>query len=207
MSWSSQLVRRQLLVLGLASGLGLGLSACSFRLKGQMAFDATRLLVIAPGQGPQVEQMVIGPTGEREAPVARYLQVSDSSSIANRLRQDLSIRYGLSLVETIPEAERVIRLLKIESTSTIIGYSGTGRPREIELLMLVDLRIEDNAGRPLAPTDRLRLRRRVSFNENDVLGSQATETSQRLGMETDMIDQLVRRIASLRVGGGSRTSP
>lgn len=197
--------RRRLLAQGLRLGLGLSalvslasLSACGFRLKGQATFDATRLVVIGPGQGPTVERGVPGPSGEINAPVARYLQTADGSSIVNRLRQELSIRHGLELVETIPAAQRVVRLLKVETTSTIIGYSGSGRPREIELLMIVDLRIEDNAGRPLAPTDRLRLRRRVSFNENDVLGSQATEVSQRAGMESDMIDQLVRRLASLR---------
>lgn len=200
--------RRTLLMAGGALGLGL-LSGCGFRVRGGgLNFGFDRILVLGPDQsnaepGAQTGRPAASASGSVTAPATpanqrQFAQPVTGNGLVERLRRELSSRYKRTLAGGFEDAEVVIRITSIQSERLVVGYSGSGRPREIELRRALSFRAEDAAGRSLIPPDTLELRRTVSISESDVLASDDAERFQTTAMENDLLQQLLRRIAAIR---------
>ena len=193
--------RRRLLLgtTGLVSLLAV--SGCGWRIRGAMDFGFQRIMVVAPGQGPQIDRgrTVEASGGPAGAPAAEpeLAQTVSGGGFSERLRRELSARYRRTLVTRANDAEVVLRIIALQPQRLVVGFSGTGRPREIELKTSLEFRIEDPIGRPLIPTDVLELRRTISINETDVLSSDDAERFQINAMEEDLIQQILRRLSGL----------
>jgi LPS-assembly lipoprotein len=104
---------------------------------------------------------------------------------------------GAQVVERPEEADVVLRVLAESEEREISAFSTAGRPREYLLSLRVQYRFQDGVGRPLAPDAEIRLRRRLSVN--DALGTFNVEEAALLyrDMRGDLVQQLMRRLASL----------
>jgi outer membrane lipopolysaccharide assembly protein LptE/RlpB len=177
------------------------LTGCGWRIRGAMAFGFERIMVVAPDQSPQIDrgQMTLGqgPSGRAQALDPQMAQSVLGNGFSERLRRELSARYGLRLVTRPNDAEVVLRIISLQPQRLVVGFSGTGRPREVELKTSLEFRIEDPLGRLLIPTDMLELRRTISVNEIDVLSSDDAERFQINAMEEDLIQQILRRLSGL----------
>ena len=91
--------------------------------------------------------------------------------IVQRLR---SIKNPLSFVNSLTEADVVMRL-NVKTERVVVGFSGAGRPRELEIRTTVIIEINDKEEKPLQPMDELKIFRAVTFNDTDVLATQAHE--------------------------------
>jgi len=191
--------RRELLV---ASGMAtvLAVSGCGWRIRGAMDFGFQRIMVVAPGQGPQIDRgrtLESSGTPSSRAVRPEFAQTVSAGGFAERLRRELSARYRRTLVSSVDDAEVVLRIISLQPQRLVVGFSGTGRPREIELKTSLEFRIEDPIGRPIIPSDVLELRRIISINETDVLSSSDAERFQINAMEEDLIQQILRRLSGL----------
>ena len=191
--------RRQLLGLAAWGALGLamaGASGCGWRIRGAgYNFGFKRIMVLGPGQGPLVdrslsEEDLAKMGGEMAQPIS-------GNGLAERLRRELKTRYRLQLATRITQAEVVCRVLQINQQRLVVGYSGSGRPREIELRTSVTFRVEDPLGRSLIATDTIDLRRSISVSESEVLSTDDAERFQVLAMEEDILQQILRRLATI----------
>jgi LPS-assembly lipoprotein len=105
---------------------------------------------------------------------------------------------GAQVVERPDEAQVVLRLLSEAEEQEISAFSNTGRPREYQLRLRMQYRLADAAGRNLAPDGEILLRRRLAVN--DALGTFNAEEAALLfrDMRVDLVQQLMRRLASLK---------
>jgi LPS-assembly lipoprotein len=192
-------MRRRLLKQGgLAVGLlaAASLSGCGWRIRGAgYNFGFKRIMVLSPGQGPVVDRSLS--EEERTKMGGEMAQAISGNGLAERLRRELKTRYRLQLVSRIAEAEVVCRLLQINQQRLVVGFSGSGRPREIELRTAVTFRVEDPLGRSLIATDTIELRRAISVSESEVLSTDDAEKFQISAMEEDILQQILRRLATI----------
>jgi LPS-assembly lipoprotein len=170
---AAQMRRRWVLAAGVVAGLaGVALlSGCGFALRSSQNF-AFETVAVTPEKGAGVA-----------SELARYL--------GERVR---SLAPGADGVA--PEA--VIDILREVREKTVVGVNASGQVREFQLSLRVRFRLRTPAGVELiAPTDVL-LQRAMSFSETAALAKEAEEVLLYRDMQTDAVQQLVRRLAAVK---------
>ena len=80
---------------------------------------------------------------------------------------------------------------------TILSLDATGRVREYQLRYRVGFRVHDGKGGEFLPIERtVQLTRDITFNDSDVLAKEAEEQLLYRDMQTDMVQQIMRRLAA-----------
>lgn len=167
--------RRTLLQTGLlgASALaGSALSGCGFRLRGAVRFPYASVHLAATS--PLAQEL-------REALRGNGVQVLGASEPPERA----------AVVLTLAE-ERRERL--------IVSRTSSGQVRELQLRL--SLRASARTGRGvdlLVPTD-FSQQRDVSYNETAALAKEAEEEALQREMQSELVQQLMRRLAALKPG-------
>ena len=98
-----------------------------------------------------------------------------NNGVGNEIVQRLkNIKNPLNFVNSLTKADVVMRL-NVKTERVVVGFSGAGRPRELEIRTTVIIEINDKEEKPLQPMDELKIFRAVTFNDTDVLATQAHE--------------------------------
>ena len=80
----------------------------------------------------------------------------------------------------------------------MLSLSAAGGVREYELTKRVDFRLHDTDGDDWLPPGEITIRRSYSFNESEVLAREAEEQRLLKEMQTDAVQQIVRRLQAAR---------
>lgn len=158
------------LLLGWALLLG-GLPGCGFALRSSQNF-AFQTVAVTPEK-----------TGGVAAALARYL--------GDRVRP-------LAAVAGQEPAQAVVDILQESREKVVVGVNASGQVREFELRLRVTFRLRTPAGVELIAPTQIALQREISFNETAVLAKEAEEVLLYRDMQTDIVQQLVRRLAAVK---------
>ena len=79
--------------------------------------------------------------------------------------------------------------------------TSTGGVREFQLRLRLRFKVRDKAGIERIPDTELQQQRDISFIETNVLAKETEEDLLYRNMQTDMVQQILWRLASLRLGG------
>jgi len=152
----------------LASGL---LAGCGFALRNSpnFAFDT---VAVTPEQSVGVA-----------AELARYL--------GDKLRPVVPAEG-----QTGPQA--VIEVIQELREKSIVGLTATGQVREFQLRLRVKFRVRTLQGVELIAPTEVVLQRDISFNETAVLAKESEEVLLYRDMQSDLVQQLLRRIAAIK---------
>ena len=152
----------------LASGL---LGGCGFALRNSpnFAFDT---VAVTPEQSVGVA-----------AELARYL--------GDKLRPVVPAEG-----QTGPQA--VIEVIQELREKSIVGLTATGQVREFQLRLRVKFRVRTLQGVELIAPTEVVLQRDISFNETAVLAKESEEILLYRDMQSDLVQQLLRRIAAIK---------
>ena len=152
----------------LASGL---LAGCGFALRNSpnFAFDK---VAVTPEQSVGVA-----------AELARYL--------GDKLRPVVPAEG-----QTGPQA--VIEVIQELREKSIVGLTATGQVREFQLRLRVKFRVRTLQGVELIAPTEVVLQRDISFNETAVLAKESEEILLYRDMQSDLVQQLLRRIAAIK---------
>ncbi len=160
---------------GIALGLAAasGLTACGFALRGQQNF-AFRTL---------------------------YSPVAESSPVGTELRRQITsggeVQWFNEAAQR-PRADVVLDILSEQREKVVVGVNASGQVREFQLRLRISFRLSTPQGRVLIPNSELLLQRDISFNESAVLGKEAEEALLYREMQSDAIQQILRRLAAVR---------
>ena len=80
----------------------------------------------------------------------------------------------------------------------VLSLSGGGRVREYALSKRVTVAVHDTDGRDWMPAAEIVVRRSYSFNESEVLAREAQEAKLYKEMQTDAVQQIVRRLQAAK---------
>ena len=165
------MLRRRLL---LAQCGILPLAACGFRLRGstEMAFRSI------------------------------YVNVGEGSLLGNELKRNLASSGTLQVVSDAAlqaQAETILDILAEQREKTVVGVNASGQVREFQLRLRMRFKLRTPQGQELIPETELLLQRDISFNESAVLAKEAEEGLMYRDMQTDIVQQLMRRLAAVRM--------
>jgi LPS-assembly lipoprotein len=92
----------------------------------------------------------------------------------------------------------IVDILGETREKVIVALNASGQVREYQLRIKVRFRMRSSKGRDLIePTDILQ-ERDISFNESAVLAKEAEEALLYRDMQSDIVQQLLRRIAAVK---------
>ena len=152
-----------------AAMLVAALAGCGFHLRGDTSFPFSSIYVNAPSSPPM------------SAELTRSLASSNTK-----------------VVETATNAEVVLDVPIVVDDKDVLSLSSGGAVREYQLVKRVAFRLHDKEGLDWMPAGEIVVRRSYTFNETQVLARDLQEQRLLREMQTDAVQQLMRRLATAR---------
>lgn len=161
--------RRRLLA---ASGAlaALSLAGCGFRLRGPQKLDFATL----------------------------HIGVSELSEFGAELRRMVATSGTTTVVSDPAQADARLSILANERGREILSLTGAGRVREYQISQRLRFQLVDRAGAVLIPPTTLTAQREYTFDDSQVLGKEQEEALLYRDMQSDLLQQLMRRLAAAR---------
>jgi LPS-assembly lipoprotein len=106
---------------------------------------------------------------------------------------------GVALREDPAQADAVFDALADTRQKTVAASTAAGQVREVQLRVRLRFRLATPAGTLLLPPADLLLTRDLSYNETDALAKQQEEALLYRAMDEDIVGQVVRRLASVKL--------
>ena len=171
------------------------LAACGFKLRGSAELPGYRLPFATIA-------LSLPPTSEFHAQLKRTIEASSP---------------GTRVVD-VKEAEAILTVLGDTSQKVILSLSGAGRAREYQLLRTFTFKVHANVA-AATPAERARytdapaspaaieyiapstivIRRDITFSDDLVLSKESEEALLRRDMQSDLVQQLMRRLAAAKL--------
>ena len=127
-----------------------------------------------------------------------YVQVASTSPLGQEIRRNLRAS-NARLVASPADAQATLVILSELREKQILSLGGQGRVREYQLRYRIGYQLTDGKATTLiAPTEIL-LKRDISFNDSDVLAKEAEELLLYRDMQSDAVNQLVRRLQAAKL--------
>ncbi len=169
----STVSRRSLLASLGITGLA-ALAGCGFKLRGVPEFAFRTLYIAAPSGSP----------------------------LARELRRTLQAAGGQLTLLTepaqLPQAQAVLDLLQEQQERNVVGLTASGQVRELQLRLRIKFKLRTPAGDELIPETELLQQRDISYSETIALAKEAEEALLYRSMQTDLVQQLTRRLAAVQ---------
>ena len=108
---------------------------------------------------------------------------------------------GTRLVDKPQEAEVILDIVGEVREREIVAFSTTGRPAQYQLRQRIDFRLRDNKGNVVVPDTTLVLRRDITASDTQIVSKQQEEALLYREMQTDLVQQLMRRLAAVKRSG------
>ena len=147
--------------------LALGLAACGFHLRGTASVPFQTLYI----------------------PNAK-------AGIALDLKRNIEAGTNAKVVDDAKAADAILELSGEAREKIILSLTGTGRVREFRLRYTVGFRVHDGKGAQYVPPSTVQLTRDVTYNDAEILAKEAEEQLLFRDMQTDMVQQILRRLAA-----------
>lgn len=130
-----------------------------------------------------------------------YVAAAPHSSLGKELRRSIGWSDSVRVVDDPAAragAQVVLDVLADQREKVVVGLSASGQVREFQLRTRVRFRLRTPAGKELIPETELLQQRDISFNESAVLAKEAEEGLLYRDMQTDIVQQLLRRLAAVK---------
>jgi LPS-assembly lipoprotein len=126
-----------------------------------------------------------------------YLPNADSG-IALDLRRYVQAGTQARVVDDPKQAEAILAFTEENREKNILSLTGAGRVSEFQLKYRVGFRVHDGKGGDYVPLTSIALTRDITFADTDVLAKEAEEQLLFRDMQSDMVQQIMRRLAASR---------
>jgi len=129
------------------------------------------------------------------------INASSSSPVGNELRRSLAAGGKLTVLPPSADMSRasvILDLLQEQREKVVVSLNSTGQVREFQLRSRLRFKLRTPQGKELIIDTELLQQRDISFNEAAVLAKEAEETLLYRDMQTDLVQQLMRRLAALK---------
>ena len=154
----------------IVAGSCLIIAACGFHLRGAYDFP------------PEMEKVFLQTDHrdkELEVGLTGALNTGDTQTVAQR-----------------SQATATLRIISSSAGQKVLSVGTDGRPREYELFYTVEFELLAGNKQVLEPTE-ISLVRDYEFDGIDVLGANQEVRTLRVAMQRDMVQMIIRRLASI----------
>ncbi|MCS7101327.1 MAG: LPS assembly lipoprotein LptE [Burkholderiaceae bacterium] len=137
--------------------------------------------------------------GARELPFATiYLSTGTQSALGAELARNIRAGTSTAVVAERAQAQAILEIVSERRERDILAVNAQGRAREYTLRLRLAFRLLDAQGRELIPLTELAATRDIAFNEAQVLAKESEETLLYRDMQSDLVQQILRRLAGAR---------
>lgn len=134
--------------------------------------------------------------GTAEVPFRTLYIPNATSGIALELKRQIQAGTDARVIDDAKAADAILTFSHETREKQILSLTAAGRVREFRLRYLVGFRVHDGKGGDYVPQNSLELTRDVSFNDAEVLAKEAEEQLLFRDMQSDMVQQIMRRLAA-----------
>jgi LPS-assembly lipoprotein len=134
--------------------------------------------------------------GTAEVPFEKLYVPNATTGIALDLKRNIQSGTRAKVVDEPKEADAILQFTEESRQKEILSLSGSGRVREFRLRYRVGFRVHDGKAGEYVPQSTVELSRDVSFNDTEVLAKEAEELLLYRDMQSDMVQQIMRRLAA-----------
>jgi LPS-assembly lipoprotein len=156
--------------LAAAIAVALALAACGFHLRGEATYTFATIYLNAPG-----------------APV-----------LAVEMKRALNATGSAKVVDDPKNAQVILDIPLVADDKEVLSISGAGAVQEYALIKRVSFRLHDADGNDWLPPAEISLRRSYTFSESEVLARGTQEERLLKEMQTDAVQQLIRRLQAAK---------
>jgi LPS-assembly lipoprotein len=134
--------------------------------------------------------------GTADVPFDTVYVPGATGGIALDLKRNIQAGTRAKVVEDAKEADAILQFTQETRQKEILSLSATGRVREFRLIYVVGFRVHDGKAGEYVPPSTLRLTRDISFNDTEVLAKESEESLLFRDMQSDMVQQIMRRLSA-----------
>lgn len=135
--------------------------------------------------------------GEMKMPFKRaFLNGDENHRLIAGLRRQLRLN-SVDIVDTRQQADVLIVIRALTQDREILSLDSGGKAREYRLFYTLDYSLERPSGETLRPPSKIRARREYTFDTNQLLAKAQEEDILFRDMEDDLLQQLMRRLATV----------
>ena len=125
-----------------------------------------------------------------------------SGGIALDLKRNLQAGTDTKVVDNPAQVQAILQFTQETREKVILSLDPSGRVREFELRYTVGFLVRNTKGTDYVPPSQIELKRDISFNDSAVLSKESEEALLWRDMESDMVQQIMRRLASAKPAKG-----
>lgn len=135
--------------------------------------------------------------GPQPLPFAKlYLEMNPYSDLAAAIKRQVATSGSTQVVSKAEDADVRLVVVRDAKEKYILSLSSTGTVREYELRQYFSFRLIDKQGHEVMPLNLIYIYRTVSFATGQELAKEQEETLLYRDMESDLVQQLMRRLAA-----------
>ncbi len=138
----------------------------------------------------------------RQAPTFAFstIYIATTSPVGRELGRSIGYGDNVKVIQSgaADAAQVVLDVLAEQREKVVVGLNASGQVREFQLRSRFKFKLRTPQGKELIPETELLQQRDISFNESAVLAKEAEESLMYRDMQTDIVQQLMRRLAAVK---------
>ena len=128
-----------------------------------------------------------------------YGNFTDQTPFGQALRKTILAPGNVDLItdpRRMDQAQVILEVLHEQKDKIILGRTAAGTVNAYQLRLMIAFKLRTQDGTELIPETEIALFRDISFNETIVLSKEAEEQLLYRNMQTDIAEQMMRRVAT-----------
>jgi LPS-assembly lipoprotein len=127
-----------------------------------------------------------------------YVGAAPTSALAQELKRDIASSGTVTVADTQVAAQVILDVTSEQREKVVVGLNASGQVREFELRIRVHFRLRTPDGKELIPDSEIVQQQDVSYNESAALAKEQEEQMLYRSLQTDIVQQLMRRLAAVK---------
>jgi LPS-assembly lipoprotein len=129
-----------------------------------------------------------------------FLGFAQNSALGNEVRRNIASNANVTVLDakSVDKAQVMLDVLAETREKVVVGVNAAGQVREFQLRLRFRFRLRTPDGKYLITDTEILQQRDISFNESAVLSKETEEVLLYRDMQTDIVQQLMRRLAAVK---------
>jgi LPS-assembly lipoprotein len=125
-----------------------------------------------------------------------HINLPENSELYFQIKRGIEAGSQTKVITDAKQASASLVILRNDQHKSILSLSATGLVREFQLTRTFSYRIQDAQGKELLPMSQIVLQRDMTFDDTRIFAKEAEEVMILREMQTDIVQQLLRRLAA-----------
>lgn len=127
-----------------------------------------------------------------------YVNSAPTSALAKEFRRNIELDKTVAVAATPVAAQVILDVLNDQREKIVVGLNASGQVREFELRVRLRFKLRTPGGKELIPDSEIVQQQDISYNESAALAKEAEEQLLYRSMQSDIVQQLMRRLAAVK---------